>query len=275
MDLITGERIQQLANVYIGEEEDFCFNPLIRFQKNKHAHIEKLQGIKQWNNPPIVFFYTHRIKQVSNIINMFMNPVILLSHNSDENIIENEYSLRILECPRVVSWHSQNVCFKHDKLKMLPIGIANSMWAHGNLAAFYDKPTKKKKHQVFFNFNIQTNASVRQPCYDSLKNIYEFLPNLPPVQNHIRLSEYKYCIAPEGNGVDTHRLWEALYLNVVPVVLNTPFTQTLMDTGIPLVVVDSWSQVPMALRECEGKEYNFDMVYKLPLLYQKLKNERV
>jgi hypothetical protein len=34
--IITGERIQQLANIYIGTTDDFNYNPLIKNETHKH-----------------------------------------------------------------------------------------------------------------------------------------------------------------------------------------------------------------------------------------------
>jgi hypothetical protein len=39
---------------------------------------------------------------------------------------------------------------------------------------------------------------------------------------------YKYVICPRGNGIDTHRVWEALYLGVVPVVHHTSLMAMMM-----------------------------------------------
>ena len=78
------------------------------------------------------------------------------------------------------------------------------------------------------------------PCFDSLKNKIEWLNNVTPSENIERLGQYMFCICPEGNGVDTHRLWEALYLKTVPVVIKSDFTSILQKNNIPLVVLNSW-----------------------------------
>ena len=77
-------------------------------------------------------------------------------------------------------------------------------------------------------------------CFDSLKNKIEWLNNVTPFENIVRLSQYRFCICPEGNGVDTHILWEALYLKTVPVVIKRDFTSILQKNNIPLVVLNSW-----------------------------------
>ena len=55
--IITGERIQQLAEIYIGYGEDFDYNPLIKIQKNKQKLITSI--IEPFNNPYIIFIYTN------------------------------------------------------------------------------------------------------------------------------------------------------------------------------------------------------------------------
>ena len=68
----------------------------------------------------------------------------------------------------------------------------------------------------------------------------EWLNNISPQENIFRLSEYKFCICPEGNGVDSHRLWEAIYLKTIPIVIKSEFTQILEKNGIPIIVIDTW-----------------------------------
>jgi hypothetical protein len=54
------------------------------------------------------------------------------------------------------------------------------------------------------------------------------------------LASSYFCIAPRGNGIDTHRVWEALYLRTVPVVTRSILTD--QHPYLPLVVLDDWSQ---------------------------------
>jgi len=92
----------------------------------------------------------------------------------------------------------------------------------------------------------------------------EWLLNVSPCDNIKRLSEYKFCICPEGNGVDTHRLWEALYLKTVPIVIKSNFTNILKNSNIPLVIVDSWDN--LNIEELNYEEFNFDSQDLLYLL---------
>jgi hypothetical protein len=75
-----------------------------------------------------------------------------------------------------------------------------------------------------------------------LKNRLKWLDNVCPQENITRLSTYKFCICPEGNGVDTHRLWEALYLKTIPIVIKSEFTEILEYNKIPLVILNNWNE---------------------------------
>ena len=256
--IITGEKIQQFANVYIGEIEDFNYNPRIKNETQKHILLSNIWC--EYDNPYIVFFYTHRIAKFASIIHHFKNPFILLSHNSDWNVIESEDSITILNCYNLQKWHTQNLCFYHPKVEMLPIGFANSMWAHGELSlfdsdVFINLHTNKKK-KIYFNFIVNTNVNKRKQCYDVVSKKVEWLPIISPNKNLLRMKDYEFCICPEGNGVDCHRIWEALYLKCVPIVINSPFIETLKRYNIPLVILDTWDNLDIA--SLQYLNYNFD-----------------
>jgi hypothetical protein len=45
-------------------------------------------------------------------------------------------------------------------------------------------------------------------------------------ENYIKeLSKYRFCLCLRGNGIDTHRFWESLYLGVIPVIINNKYTE--------------------------------------------------
>ena len=62
------------------------------------------------------------------------------------------------------------------------------------------------------------------------------------------LSSYKFAICPEGNGVDTHRLWEALYFTCVPIVIKHHIYK---DWDLPIIQVDKYEDIK------EEMLYNF------------------
>ena len=260
--IITGEKIQQFANIYLGNHADFKYNPLIAKDIKKHVCMNDIYNT--YDNPYVIFFYTHHIHKVASIIHHFKNPFILLSHNSDYNIVESQSVSTILNCSKLYKWYTQNLCFYHPKLFILPIGLANSMWPHGNLSLFNNDQfisllSNKTKH-IYFNFNIGTNKSKRQICYDIISKKVEWLNNVNPMNNLLRMKDYEFCICPEGNGADTHRIWEALYLKCVPIVLNSPFIKILVSYNIPLVILNNWED--LTIEKLQYSTYTF-VVYSI------------
>jgi hypothetical protein len=70
-----------------------------------------------------------------------------------------------------------------------------------------------------------------------------------------RLSEYAFCICPEGHGVDTHRFWECMYLRVVPIMLRTPFSMILEYNHYPVVLLDSWEDLDESTLDYSAYEF--------------------
>jgi hypothetical protein len=268
--IITGEKLQQLCNVYFGFKEDFDFNPVIKNQRKKQFILNNLNI--EFNNPYFVFCYSHRIKELSNKIHLFKNRFALITHNSDGEIRDEVETLKILNCPNLDKWYSQNICFEHDKLYFLPIGIANSQWLHGNINIFNSdivlNNSCNKTKNIYFNFNIDTNRTKRSKCFESLKNKLVWLNNISPSENMVRLSEYKFCICPEGNGVDTHRLWEALYLKTVPIVIKSEFTNILQKNNVPLVILNNWDELCEDNLDYNNYDFNNDNFVKISNFYK-------
>jgi FkbM family methyltransferase len=255
--IVSGERIQELCDIYLGLDLDFYFNPVIANQPTKHCNLNRLKD--EFDNPSKIFCHTHRIDILSSVVHLFKNDFILVTHNSDHEIREtNDDVIRILNCNKLLKWFGHNVCFQHEKLAFLPIGLANSQWPYGDLTCFHNIrfSSLNKTNNVYFNFNIATNTVKRQICYDVLKNKLQWLETIDAVQNQKRLASFRFCICPEGNGVDTHRLWECLYLNVVPIVVKNEFTNLLLNHGVPLVILDSWEDFD--LNSLNYADFNFE-----------------
>jgi hypothetical protein len=166
------------------------------------------------------------------------DPFVLFSHNSDRSI--GSSFARELRRRSLRAWLAQNPSFEHPKLRALPIGIANPAWPHGDqdeLRRVQEAPPPRTR--LFdASFSLDTNVAARTYCVEQT----EITPTpSQPFPGYLRqLASSYFCIAPAGNGIDTHRVWEALYLRTVPVVTRSLVTDHHAD--LPLVVLDDWAQ---------------------------------
>jgi hypothetical protein len=269
-DIISGEKLQEIAHVFLGKRGDFAFNPRIHRQHHKQVDIHQLPEC--YENPTILFCYTFQLDVFATICHKMKHPFILLTHNADHEVrMDLDYVRRILTCPNLHRWYAQNLGIaNHPKLRLLPIGLANEMWPHGKFHLLPEDPEKpghlllpsRKSKSIYFQFNVDTNRDRRAPCLDTIRKRHPSIPWLPmidPIPNMQRLMEYQFCICPQGNGVDTHRLWECFYFKTVPIVVQDDyeFIVLLRDTyHAPMVVLKSWDQLnPAALRY---EDYSFE-----------------
>ena len=252
--MITGERIQELCDIYLGLPEDFRWNPRIRPQATKHKDLASITAL--WGNPRNLFCYSHRLPILVEKLPFFKNPFVLVSHNSDEQITD-KYRI-IADHPSLIAWYAQNVLFEHPKLHWIPIGIANSMWPHGSLAVFERPPPTTKSKDIYFYFNAGSNLAERAPCQQAVqqKGLAFGLPL--PFQAYIaELAVHKYAICPPGNGVDCHRFWECFYLGVIPILKRSYFTEQVAKQ-FQCILLDNWSDLSI---ETLLREYSPPPIY--------------
>ena len=102
-DFINGERLQQIADIYLGTVDDLVSNPVIFEQIERHQILDNI--VSMFDNPPIVFLYPHHLRLFTTKLQYFSNPFSLITHNSDVNLIEtNEYVAKILKCDKLGYW---------------------------------------------------------------------------------------------------------------------------------------------------------------------------
>lgn len=273
-EYVTGECLQQLADLTIATPEQLSFQPSLTkgtihyvtihdFTRLSPTH-ESILAIRKARS---LFVYTHLLDAFFQYIYPHLNQgFVLLTHNSDHGITERYLPYLNDINTRISAWFAQNICIRHPKLHPLPIGIANSQWAHGNLAALNEVRSQlsqsRKEKLCYFNFNVatapNTRAHVKEIC---LSKSIPMTPSLETSAYLQYLASHKYAICPEGNGVDTHRMWECLYLGVIPIVSESMFVEALAPYDLPILVLVSWNDLSEAL-----------LVERYPILVQKFNN---
>jgi hypothetical protein len=239
-DIITGDRVTALCDFVIATRE------IVDFHKHLNLHAKDIIVIRDFanvnapllndylrrgqnNNVVKLFIYTHIfddfIHNVLPIIDKSLQLIIYL-HNSDHGF--EEHHMDVLQHPNIMTVYAQNLNVpQHPKLNILPIGIANSMWQHGNLITLYgvmkDRYMFKKYKNLYVNINGNTH-SVRRELLQACEGQWNISSNKDYVSYLNELSQHRFGLCVRGNGVDTHRFWECLYLGVIPVVIDNKST---------------------------------------------------
>lgn len=240
-EFISGEKLQMLCDIYIGFRSSIA-NPKI--EKEKYIQVSALPN--EWNNPKRIFCYSDTLFEFMSSLHKLKNPFILVSHNGDINI-SNTF-LPLLNHPLLIAWYAQNVMIEHPKLHFLPIGIANEMWDHGNLTTLrrIQELRLQKEDTIYFYFNVDTNREERELCKQIVSSKGIQFGTSQSYDEYLQtLAKCKFAICPPGNGIDSHRIWECYYLDVIPILLKSSFTDVL-SSRLPCIILSSWNELNMS-----------------------------
>lgn len=215
-DFINGKKFKEICDVSLGQD--------LNAEKNKCILYSDTAN------------YNYALNFIANNKDV---KFVLVTHNGDESVEKTDIP------ENLVKWYAQNLNYEHNKIEAIPIGLENPEWHPFKIDKFKEYKPSKKRVGTFGQFNPVTNPSHRMDLVAKInagiiwadlyyclngKNFDEYLDNM---------GRYKFCLCPRGNGIDTHRLWEALYLGCVPVVLKHK-THEFMYGKLPAVFLDAW-----------------------------------
>ena len=274
MDFITGAKFQDLSYVSLSKEEHRQFESKSEF--GTYIDIDTFNP-NDYDNPYIVYANNSLINQTKqslidsdlyNKLKQFRNDFILILHNADQDFEERHIPfLEIEKCNHI---YAQSVNIKHPKLTPIPMGIANSMWPHGNIDTL-KKHTNTlpdiKTNLAYYNFSLEGEHRWHQriKCREALcKNKFKWNETTSFGDYLNKLKDYKFCFSPPGNTLDCYRMWECLYLKVIPVCERNELTEYYSKL-FPIVLVDDWNDItPKYLENIYEKEdinwNNYDLL---------------
>ena len=270
MEIITGEKIQLECDHFIGNSG--CVkNPKIH-NEAQHKFLTKSMVNENFDNKTNIYCYTHTLNtgELLHILSKFKNKFNLFCHNSDNSFDEKHLDL-FSKLPNLQRVYTQNKNVVDDRVKILPIGIANSQWGHGNLMCWekIDINNLVKTHDYFLNFKISTNTKKRQECCDVIKSKNIEWTTGSHYENYLNiLKKYKFAFCPEGNGIDTHRFWECIYLKIVPITLKNIMVEELQK-DLPILILDKWEDFDPEKVITTYDNYNWENVNKYTMSYIK------
>ena len=212
------------------------------------------------------------------------NKYILLTHNSDENIVAED--TKYID-EKIIHWFAQNLTIdENNRLSLLPIGFENRLYLNNGKVKnlkIIENNQNTKINKILSSFNINTNFRARN-------ELLKILPNYKNIENRLfdtpldylnNLKMYKFLICPEGNGVDTHRIWEGLLARTIPIMLDSVFAQNLKSKGVPLVLLRDWGELSNFSVEKIEENYkmfediNFDEFTKISFWMKKIKGNNI
>lgn len=267
-DIITGDRVLSLCDYIIMTPDIYNYHKNLQYfvddiskiiiiKDFSMANVMTLNGVFNENKKKIIklFIYTHILDEfIEHVLDKLDDNLdyIIYLHNSDHSFGGGDSHRRLVSAKHIIKIYAQNINYRvsnitsNPKLSILPIGLANSMFPHGDTAKLYETMINtyflKKTKNLYVNINPNT-FDYRKQVIDSINKVkdkYDVITTPKPFSDYLKeLSQYRFCLCVRGNGLDTHRFFESLYLGVIPVILNNKHTQMdnfvyyLRKAGIP------------------------------------------
>lgn len=165
---------------------------------------------------------------------------VLLSHNADNNIT-NEFA----RYPKnnIIHWFAQNLLVRDKNTTPLPIGLSNKRYQKEDIFIPLTSESNKK-NMILASFDLESNPK-RKNMKDKLSSIKTItkMAYMDKSSYYKVLSEFKFVISPEGNGIDCHRTWEAMLLKSIPILEKNIATEYFEKIRLPVLLVNSWDDL--------------------------------
>ncbi len=209
------------------------------------------------NGRDIFFCKTDFLAEDLQTISELKHNVVLITGNSDYGITDEI----VAQVPKNIKiWYAQNALSNHSILKPMPLGMENKEYSHrsGHGVGYQQRVQDKEniinnltnnipEHLIYANFNIDTNRDyrnfIKNLCSQSFDIKWEDC-NLSLQSFFDTIQEHRMTICPIGNGVDTHRLWEVLYCNRIPVTIKVgDYKIYELYDKLPIIVLENHKQL--------------------------------
>ncbi len=177
----------------------------------------------------LIFIKVDHLQLFFSVDRLQNGPCVLVSGCGDASphtFFSDNAIKALLSNKNITEWWTQNCCLIADKLRHLPIGLENNSskiaWIKANTNRLCRR-TKDVNKGVYFNFSVVNNPRERE-CFlvqrEQAAAVHKpVLPAQLPFAEYMEdMAKHQYVMCPMGNGVDTHRFWEALCCGCIPIV---------------------------------------------------------
>ena len=284
-EYITGTKFSELADFSVADtarvdktKEDLC-----KYKIPRHVKITS-EVKKQIELSKIFFIQPNSLSYFAcSVLPHIINNFILITHNSsytvglmDTTIDSMEEiktaSNKIINNEKLFRWFGLNM-MPGNKCEGILDGLPDPyLLPEIKYKILQDNKLNLKTNLIYINFSTKTHKCRPKILDKIIKNGFKKNNGKDWDKFIEELSTYKFCACPRGNGVDTYRMYEALCLNVIPVVEKNIIIYNYFN-DLPILWIDNWDIITpeylnMKYEEIKNKSYNLD---KLNFSYWKEK----
>ena len=252
-------KIEYISGYKFARMSDYVFSEVLTNKQFKEVNPKNIEII--YSNNSHVCYQKNQldISDGDTVFCVNSSIELLFHHVKDENLknltlitsqTDDKISKKLIKKlpEQFIRWYSINVDCTDSQLISIPLGLSNgydkNLYLDDNLINVDLNGTKKKENLLYLSFEENTNIRHRS----GLKNYFSQFKwakilnkknEIVEYENDLRISNFVLC--PQGNGIDTHRVWETLYCGSIPIIeYHTGFNQF---KNLPIMFVDDFYKV--------------------------------
>jgi hypothetical protein len=242
-------RFKNKANFPYLSGDGFASLANLKIEKNSDLEVySQLQEV-----PRVVYVRSDLVEQLLNIKKFSVEEHILLAGNSDFNF----KSIGIFTQSIFSRFYLQNSFISNNiNIFTLPIGIENLTKGINGMPSNLNNNTSwaEKNSSVMVGPFSPTHAE-RLSLLDQISHknsmVNKYDAFVSPKKFAKLMKQHRYVLCPQGNGIDTHRFWEALYRGCVPIILKSKWSLSLDYLNIPMVQLEKWQDFEFEVKKFE------------------------
>ncbi len=200
--------------------------------------------------------YIQRLK--SEPIESLPNLGLVIIHMGDNTVPTEELEEILAARPTIRIWATNIISIgTTGRLRLLPLCEQNRQWREGGTLD-YDPPvlvsrSLDRPYGIFATWRWDTNP-LRVTWFEELKGLLlsgqradiELFRYLEKDEYDARMKQSRAVLCPPGNGLDTHRVWEALQRGAWPILENNLHTKMLQESypDMQLLAINQIADLP-------------------------------
>jgi hypothetical protein len=226
-------------------------------------------------------FKTLNVKNVKHYNSIFVKPNFLdmffkylfpwikkkfyLYTGASDYSIDDKY-MKYIKNVKIIRWVGQNITLEHEKVIKIPIGLSTNV---GENVELLNKLKRRRikyddKECKFLITHMEETSEKRGNlhAYFEKKDWVTIAPKCDFETYMDHINKHRFVCCPRGNGIDTYRFWECIYMGSVPIVESSPLDD--LYSKVNCIIVESFFDLKK--EQLDNFKYNDDLLTKEALL---------
>jgi hypothetical protein len=227
---------RELRIMYLDKEDE----------KFKKHFVESFStcSISNIKNESIIFVKPNFLDMFLKYIFPKIKKRIYLYTGASDYSIDEKY-MKYVKNSRIIKWLGHNIVLQHDKIVKIPIGFSNICVFREELL---DKLSERKLNicdkecKLFISYMEETNSK-RKNLVEGFENKnWVVIGKKCAFETYMeKLNKYRFILCPRGNGLDTYRFWETVFMGSIPIVESSNLDD--LYSTVNCIIVNSFNDI--------------------------------